>query len=217
MNLETLKKEQLSLLINRFPELEAISDSIGDAFEMLAECFQSGNRVFVAGNGGSASDANHIVGELMKSFRLKRPVDYNVTEKIKKTDANRAEHIINYLQCGLPIFSLTEQSSLLTAFSNDVSSDGIFAQQIFNYGHTGDVFWGISTSGNSRNIVDAAIVAKSKGMKVLALTGKGGGEISKFADIAIKAPENETYMIQEYHLPIYHCICLMLERYFYEK
>ena len=217
MHIPASQKKQIDSLTDRFPELAPLAETIYKYFCILKDAFISNHRVFIAGNGGSASDANHIVGELMKGFKLKRPISRRDAEKIISIDSDRAIQIIKNLQCGLPIYSLTEQSSLVTAYINDVSSENVFAQQVFNYGSEGDIFWGITTSGNSQNIVNAAIVAKAKGLKVLGLTGEFGGEMLKYADCIIKVPSHETYLVQEYHLPIYHCLCLMLEEYFYEQ
>ena len=168
----------------------------------------------IAGNGGSAADSNHIVGELMKSFELKRPIDDDIREKISNSDFY-ANELVNSLQGALPTISLNNHESLNTAFLNDVNPTATFAQQIMGYGVSGDVFLGISTSGNSKNVVMAAVVAKAKGLKVIGLTGERDSDLSKLADITIKAPDKITFKIQEYHLPIYHCLCRMLEQYFF--
>lgn len=208
--------EMLNDLLNRYPQLINEKQNILNAFELLKQAFENGNKLLVAGNGGSAADSNHIVGELMKSFELKRQIDTNLYEKIKNNEKYGKE-LIESLQGALPAISLNNHESLNTAFLNDVNPCATFAQQIIGYGKENDIFLGISTSGNSKNVVMAAIVAKAKGLKVIALTGSKKSELEELADITIKAPETRTFKIQEYHLPIYHCLCLMLEDYFFNK
>ena len=209
----------IDLLIKRYPVLEECTEAIINAYDILEKCFSSGHKLLIAGNGGSCADSEHIVGELMKSFKLPRRCPNSFAEKLKFIDPIRAEELVNKLQVGLPAISLTGHQSLNTAYLNDVSNGGIlsFAQQVYGYGKDGDVFLGISTSGNSKNIINAAIVAKASGLNVIGLTGEGGGELNNFSDVIIKAPSCETYMIQELHLPIYHCLCLMLEDKFFGK
>lgn len=201
-------------LIERYPALEGEKDNIFKSFELLKNAFLDGKKLLIAGNGGSAADSNHIVGELMKSFELKRPIDDDIREKISNSDFY-ANELVNSLQGALPTISLNNHESLNTAFLNDVNPTATFAQQIMGYGVSGDVFLGISTSGNSKNVVMAAVVAKAKGLKVIGLTGERDSDLSKLADITIKAPDKITFKIQEYHLPIYHCLCRMLEQYFF--
>lgn len=203
-------------LLKRYPSLEKERENIIKSFELLKNAFENGNKLLVAGNGGSAADSNHIVGELMKSFEIKRKIDKDVYNKIKANEKYGME-LINSLEGALPAISLNNHESLNTAFLNDVNPCATFAQQIIGYGNKEDVFLGISTSGNSKNVVMAAIVAKAKGLKVIALTGSKESELEKIADITIKAPETRTFKIQEYHLPIYHCLCLMLENYFFNE
>lgn len=203
-------------LLKRYPSLEKERGNIIKSFELLKNAFENGNKLLVAGNGGSAADSNHIVGELMKSFEIKRKIDKDVYNKIKANEKYGME-LINSLEGALPAISLNNHESLNTAFLNDVNPCATFAQQIIGYGNKEDVFLGISTSGNSKNVVMAAIVAKAKGLKVIALTGSKESELEKIADITIKAPETRTFKIQEYHLPIYHCLCLMLENYFFNE
>ena len=171
--------------------------------------------MLIAGNGGSSADAEHIVGELMKGFKKSRFVSEEFADKLRKIDGERAEELIEKLQGGLPAISLSSHPALCTAYLNDVDGNLIVAQQVYGYGKEGDVFLGISTSGNAKNIMYAAAVAKAKGMKVAALTGKDGGKLGKAADAAVIVPEPETYRIQELHLPIYHVLCLMLEERFF--
>lgn len=200
-------------LIKRYPALSVCKESILAAYEVLKECFKSGHRLYIVGNGGSCSDSEHIVGELMKSFKKRRRLSNDECEKLINIDPVRGKELANSLQWGFPCIALDSHPGLNSAFTNDVPNGGLmtYAQQLNVLGNEGDVFLGISTSGNSKNVMYASVVAKSKGLKVIGLTGEKGGELSKIADVCIKAPSSETFMIQEYHLPIYHCLCLMLE------
>lgn len=209
-------QEILEELIERYPILKECKNDIDEAFKVMVKSFETSHKMLIAGNGGSAADSNHIVGELMKSFELKRPISKELYEKIIKNE-KYGEMLANSLQGALPTISLNNHESLNTAFLNDVNPYVTFAQQVFGYGQTDDVFLGISTSGNSQNIVMAAIVAKAKGMKVIGLTGKKDSDLSSIADITIKVPETRVFKIQELHLPVYHCLCLMLEKYFFEN
>lgn len=195
-------------LIARHPILSCCLESIMQAEIALTDCFSSGGKLIVCGNGGSAADSDHIVGELMKSFRLKRPIDAKFAEAYRK--CNGIE-VPGWLEGALPAISLISHTAFLTAFSNDESAFGAFAQQVYGYGHNGDVLLGISTSGNSANVVEAAKVARAKEMKVIALTGQSESKLSRLADIAICVPETETYKIQELHLPVYHALCAAVE------
>jgi len=204
-------------LVNRYPALAAVRDDIELVYKHLVECYENGGKVLIVGNGGSAADSEHIVGELMKGFVKNRPVSAEMYEALVAVDPVRGEALAKNLQGGLPAIALTAHTSLNTAFANDRDPVMIYAQQVNGYGKPGDVFLGISTSGNAENVMYAAVTAKAKGMKVLALTGKDGGKLAKVADTSIIVPVQETYKIQELHLPIYHVLCLMLEDYFYEK
>ena len=210
-------QRHIDLLIERYPVLKECEESIIEAYDILEECFATGHKLLIAGNGGSNADAEHIVGELMKSFKLPRKCSKEFTDKLNAIDPVRGEELAEKLQGGLPAIALGGHQSLNTAFLNDVPNSGFitFAQQVYGYGREGDTFLGISTSGNSKNVLNAAIVAKAIGLKVIGLTGKSGGELTSMSDVSIKAPSNETYMIQEFHLPIYHCLCLMLEDTFF--
>ena len=204
-------------LVNRYPVLAKVRDDIEMVYKLLVECYENGGKVLIVGNGGSAADSEHIVGELMKGFIKNRPVSAEMYEALVAVDPVRGEALAKNLQGGLPAIALTAHTSLNTAFANDRDPVMIYAQQVNGYGKPGDVFLGISTSGNAENVMYAAVTAKAKGMKVLALTGKDGGKLAKVADVSIIVPEQETYKIQELHLPIYHVLCLMLEDYFYEQ
>jgi D-sedoheptulose 7-phosphate isomerase len=171
--------------------------------------------MLVSGNGGSAADADHIVGELMKGFLIPRRISDELGGKLIEIAGDDGRKISEKLQNALPTISLTNHNSLNTAFSNDVDGDMCFAQQTLGYGVKGDVFLGISTSGNSKNVLYAAIVAKAIDLKVIALTGVGGGRLAQIADVTIAVDEKETYKVQELHLPVYHCLCMMLEQRFF--
>ena len=208
-------EEQLQLLLERYPVLEACMEDIRKAYQLLESAFKNGNKLLVCGNGGSASDSEHIVGELMKEFKLKRKVYADHAAALKEIDPEMGQVLADNLQGALPAISLTGHSSLQTAFMNDALPELVFAQQVNGYGKLGDVFLGISTSGNSKNVLYAAVNAKAKGLKVIGLTGAKESKLMKYADVCIRVPETETYKIQELHLPVYHCLCLMLEEHFF--
>ena len=204
-------------LIGRYPNLEVCRGSLEAAYKTLEECFAGGGKLLIAGNGGSAADSDHIVGELMKGFVKRRPLSEELKQALAAADPVRGKELAEKLQGSLPAIALTNHAALSSAFANDVDGDFCFAQQVYGYGDPGDVLLAISTSGNSKNLMYAAAVAKAKGMKLIVLTGKDGGLLAKTADCALIAPSQETYMIQELHLPIYHTLCLMLEEtYFHE-
>ncbi|MCR5003203.1 MAG: SIS domain-containing protein [Bacteroidales bacterium] len=203
-------------LLTRYPELESCKETIIEAYQTIATTYLAGGKLLIAGNGGSASDAEHIVGELMKAFIKKRTIDQEFGAELVAVDKEMGQELADCLQGALPAIALDSHTSLNTAFANDVNPLLQFAQQINGYGKKGDSFLAISTSGKSKNILYAATVAKAKGMKVIGLTGKADSPLSKMADICIQVPRNETFMIQELHLPIYHAICLMLEERFFD-
>lgn len=205
----------IDLLVERYPALESLKTSIKTAYSIIADCYRNGGKLLITGNGGSAADAEHIVGELMKSFVLKRELSSEFTEQLVAADEELGTVLSKNLQGALPAIALDGHMSLTTAYMNDCEPLLCFAQQVNGYGKAGDVFLGISTSGNSKNILYAATVARAKGMKVVGLTGEKESKLSAFADVCIKVPQTETYMIQELHLPIYHCLCLMLEETFF--
>jgi len=213
--MESMFIKQINLLIYRYPQLEASREDIISSYLVLEESFENKGKLLVAGNGGSASDSEHIVGELMKEFKLKRRVYAEHVDALIAIDAEMGKVLADNLQGALPAICLVGQSSLTTAFMNDAIADLIFAQQVNGYGLPGDVFLGISTSGNSKNILYAAVAAKAKGLKVIGLTGARESKLSKLADICIRVPEIETYKIQELHLPVYHCLCAALEDKFF--
>lgn len=208
-------QKHIDLLVERYPVFEEIKQNIISAFSIMEECYQNEKKLLIAGNGGSAADSDHIVGELMKKFKISRPISNELAYKLKAIDPIRGEILAQNLECALPAISLSAHKALMTAYLNDVDGEDIFAQQLLGFGESGDAFLAISTSGNSKNIVDAAIVAKALGIKIIGLTGTTGGWLSEVANVCIKVPAVETYQIQEYHLPIYHCWCLMLEERFF--
>lgn len=207
--------DQLNLLIERYPKLAVCREDLQKAYELLEAAYQQGRKLLVCGNGGSASDSEHIVGELMKEFKLKRKVYSDHAAALKAIDPELGQVLADNLQGALPAISLTGHSSLQTAFMNDAVPELVFAQQVNGYGKPGDVLLGISTSGNSKNVLYAAVNAKAKGLKVIGLTGCKENKLMKYADVCIHVPETETYKIQELHLPVYHCLCLMLEEKFF--
>lgn len=211
--MEPLK--QIEELVERYSALKACKNEILAAYEILSESYSNGRKLLVCGNGGSASDSEHIVGELMKEFKLKRKVYSDQATALKAIDPELGQVLADNLQGALPAICLTGHSSLATAFMNDANADLVFAQQVNGYGKPGDVFLGISTSGNSKNVLYAAVNAKAKGLKVIGLTGAKESKLMKYADVCIRVPETETYKIQELHLPVYHCLCLMLEEKFF--
>lgn len=213
--LEKRIQRHINVLIERYPELITCKRDIEQAYLILEECYINDHKLLIAGNGGSAADAEHIAGELMKRFKILRPVPAEFSEKLKEIDPDRGENLAKNLERGLMAIPLVAHEALTTAYINDVDALGVFAQQLYGFGRSGDVFLGISTSGNSKNVMSATVVARALGIKVIGLTGINGGELAKVADVTIKVPETETYMIQERHLPIYHCLCLMLEDRFF--
>lgn len=213
---ERLRKH-INLLISRYPNLANIQNDIIDAYLLMEECYEKGGKILIAGNGGSAADSEHIAGELMKRFKRPRPVSAEFASKLKSIDFERGSELAKNLEQSLMAIPLVAHEALTTAYINDVDGLGVFAQQLFGYGRPGDIFLGISTSGNSKNIMNATVVARALNIKVVGLTGMTGGELATVADVVVKVPEEETYMIQELHLPIYHCWCLMLEDRFFGK
>lgn len=205
----------IDLLVERYPSLESAKNDIVAAYLLLEESYENGGKLLVAGNGGSAADAEHIVGELMKGFKLPRKPEADFAEKLVEENQELGSVLAENLQGALPAIALDGHSALSTAYMNDCEPLLCFAQQVNGYGKSGDVFLGISTSGNSRNVLFAATTAHAKGLKVIGLTGAKDSKLKDMSDVCIKAPQTETYMIQELHLPIYHCLCLMLEDKFF--
>lgn len=213
--LEDRIQKHLDNLMRRHPALIVCSENIERAYLIIEECYKNDGKLLIAGNGGSAADAEHIAGELMKRFKSPRPISKELSDRLKEIDLVRGEQLSKNLEMALMAIPLVAHEALTTAYINDVDGLGVFAQQLFGYGRPGDVFLGISTSGNSENIINATVVARALGIKVVGLTGGKGGELAKVSDVAIKVPETETYLIQELHLPVYHCLCRMLEDKFF--
>ncbi len=207
MNLEDVVEN----LVQRYPSLETCIESVRKAGEAMVECYQKDCKLLICGNGGSASDSDHIVGELMKSFSKKRPVTNEFTKQLQESSIERGTLLASKLERGLTAISLNAHGGLISAISNDIGGDFIFAQQVLGYGRKNDILLAISTSGNSVNILDACITAKALGMKVIGLLGETGGKIKSFCDVAICVPATNTAEVQEYHLPIYHALCIMVE------
>ncbi len=213
-----MKKEVLAVyqeLLKRYPDLEGIKEHILSAYEILAECYRNGGKVMTCGNGGSCSDSEHIVGELMKSFTFKRKIREDVFNNLEAAGEMGVE-LTKYLEGALPAISLCGHPALTTAYLNDTNPQMTFAQQVYGFGEKGDVLITISTSGNSKNCLYAAQTARAMGIKVITLTGITGGKLMDLSDVTICAPSCTTFKIQEYHLPIYHALCAMLENEFFE-
>ena len=205
----------LDNLISRYPELDTAYDNIWNTYKILEEAYSSGRKLLVAGNGGSAADSEHIVGELMKGFLKPRKLEKEACDRLKSIDEKLGTVLADNLQGALPSIAITGHVGLSTAYLNDCNPLLSFAQQVNGFGREGDVFLGISTSGNSENILYALVTAKAKGMKTIGLSGRDGGKMKAFCDEIIIVPEKETFKIQELHLPVYHALCLMLEERFF--
>jgi len=215
--MEKRTEKLLEEFIGRYPHLGVCREEMAAAYAILEECYASDHKLLIAGNGGSAADAEHIAGELMKRFRVPRPCPGDFAERLIAVDPERGPALARNLERSLMAIPLVAHEALTTAYINDVDGLGVFAQQLYGFGRPGDVFLGISTSGSSRNILSATVVARAVGIKVIGLTGEGGGELAKVADVTIRVPETETYKIQELHLPVYHALCLMLEDHFFGR
>lgn len=213
--MEASLHRQVDLLIRRYPILAPCRQSIIDAYQIMEECYSRDGKLLIAGNGGSAADAEHIAGELMKRFQTPRPIPRSFAKRLREVDPVRGEQLSRELERGLMAIPLVAHEAMTTAFINDVDGYGVFAQQLYGFGRPGDVFLGISTSGNSRNVLSATVVARALGIRVVGLTGAGGGELARVADAVVRVPQTQTYQIQELHLPVYHCWCMMLEEHFF--
>lgn len=210
-------QRHIDLLMERYPELTICEQSIIDAYLVMEECYLKDGKLLIAGNGGSAADSEHIVGELMKGFKLPRKTEAEFAAKLVAANEELGSVLADNLQGALPAIALDGHPALSTAYMNDCEPLLCFAQQINGYGRAGDVFLGISTSGNSKNILYAATTAHAKGMKVIGLTGAKDSKLAQMSDVCIRVSKTETHMIQELHLPVYHCLCLMLEDRFFGK
>lgn len=205
----------LNELINRYPSLKVCLDEIKQAEKIIINTYEANGKLLVCGNGGSCADSEHIVGELMKGFLSLRPLSEEIKNELKTNNPMLDNDILNKLQGALPAIALTGHNGLSTAFSNDVDPSLVFAQQLLGLGIKGDVLIGITTSGNSDNVCKAANLAKAMGIKVIGLTGQKGGKLKEISDNCICVPENETFKVQELHLPIYHYLCASAEKYFF--
>lgn len=214
-NLEPRIKKYVNLLIERYPILDVCKSDIIHAYFVMEKCYENGGKLLIAGNGGSAADSEHIVGELMKSFKIARKPSQDFRDKLAEANVELGSVLADKLQGALPAIALDGHAAFNTAYINDVEPLLCFAQQVNGYGKEGDVFLGISTSGNSKNVLFAATTAKAKGMKAVGLTGAKESGLSAMCDVCIRVPKTEVYMIQELHLPVYHCLCLMLEDKFF--
>lgn len=198
------------------PSLAECLTPVVRAQDLLQNCLAMGKKILVCGNGGSAADSEHIVGELMKGFHLKRPVDTQFRHRLNEHfgDEN-GEDLADHLQGAMPAISLVSQSALLTAFMNDVDASMVFAQQVYGYGKPGDCLLVLSTSGNSKNIIKAVQVAAACGVKTIGMTGENGGELAPLCEVCIRVPSNSTPVIQQYHQKVYHALCAELEVHFF--
>lgn len=210
-------KEILDTFVQRYPALSECREAMWNAAQILVESYSQGGKLLIAGNGGSAADAEHIVGEMMKSFVLPRALPEGYGEALTACDPELGAVLRDNLQGALPAIALDGHVALSTAYLNDCEPLLGFAQQVGGYGRPGDVFLGISTSGNSKNVLYAAVAAKARGMKLIGLTGEKPNKLERFTDVCIKVPATETFKVQEYHLPVYHCLCLMVEKHFFGK
>ena len=215
--MKKIVKNELDELIKRYPQLDVCKKDIEKAYLLLQKTYDKNGKLLIAGNGGSAADSEHIAGELMKRFKITRPINKELADKLMKIDPERGELLVKNLEMPLRAVPLTSHIAITTAYMNDADATGVFAQQMLGFGNEGDVFLAISTSGNSENIISACVVAKAMGIKIIGLTGEKESKLSKYSDICIRVPETETYKIQELHLPVYHALCLMLESNFFGK
>ena len=214
LKIHTPEREEEELFA-RYPALECCRKDVRALYEACARAFARGGKLLVAGNGGSAADSEHIVGELMKSFKIKRPADGKLAGALSEKFGEEGARIARGLEGCLPAIPLTSMPALSTAFMNDADPELAFSQMLSGYGREGDVFLGITTSGNSRNVCAALMTAKAMGMTAAALTGEGGGKAAALADVCVCVPAKETFAVQEYHLPVYHALCAMLEARFF--
>ncbi len=214
-----MKKNALNLLdelLGRYPELVDTKDAVTQVVELICRTYHSGGKALVCGNGGSAADSEHIVAELMKGFLSKRELPQAHIDLFSKSGPDNSECLAKKLQRGVPAISLSGHTALVTAIMNDIDPYMIYAQQVYVYGKPEDMFIGLSTSGNAKNVCNALKVARVMGLPTVGFTGCGNPAFESLCDIVIKAPEHETHRVQEYHLPIYHTICLMVEQELFE-
>jgi len=202
---------ELTILFSNYPDLKGCRESILDAFQLLSNCYRQGGLIMVCGNGGSAADAEHIVGELMKGFKMKRPMKQEKRHWIQTMFPADGEFLTENLQQAIPAISLISQTSISTAFANDVNAEMVFAQMVFGYGKPDDVLIGLSTTGNSANVVNACKIAKALGIRTIAFTGEKASRLSELCNVTIQVPAQEVFRVQELHQPVYHTLCAMLE------
>ena len=214
LEVKEITKKIYEELFNRYPTLNVVKESVLNAFELIKSVYLQGGTLYCCGNGGSAADSEHIVGELLKSFKKPRKIDENVAKNLLEFGEDGA-YLLSKLEGALPAVSLVSQTGILTAFSNDKSWDTAIAQQLYGLGKQGDCLLALSTSGNSKNCMYAVLAAKAKGIKTVAFAGALGGNLKEVCDECICVPATETYQVQELHLPIYHCLCAMLEEEFF--
>jgi D-sedoheptulose 7-phosphate isomerase len=205
----------LDTLCDRYPSLTVVKNSIAEAARMIITCYSNSGKLLICGNGGSCADADHFAAELMKSFESARPLDETFKKRLYEISGTRGKYLGENLEHSLPAIPLPSHTALATAISNDTGASLVYAQQLIGYGDEGDVLIGISTSGNSQNIVDACITAKALNLNVIGITGKTGGKMKQYCDLLINVPETRTAWVQELHLPVLHTICLMVENHFY--
>ena len=204
-------QHEFDLLFSHYPALKGCEDSITEAYQLMSNCYHTNGLIMVCGNGGSAADAEHIVGELMKDFKIKRPLNREQRQLIRSAFPDDSEFLSENLQQAIPAISLVSQTSFSTAFINDVNVEMAFAQLVLGYGKSGDVLIGLSTTGNSRNVVNACKIAKALGIRTIGFTGSTESLLSEICDVTIRVPAMEVYRVQELHQPVYHALCAMLE------
>jgi len=207
----------LEQLCERYPSLSGLKTTISEAAGVIIECYTRGGKLLVCGNGGSCADADHFAAELMKSFESRRPLEESLKERLTEISGSRGRILAEKLEHALPAISLASNTALSTAISNDIDPSLVFAQQVIGYGNEGDLLIGISTSGNSQNVVDACITARALNLNIIGITGETGGKMKHHCDILINVPETRTARVQELHLPVLHAVCLIVENHFYSR
>ena len=215
MSIEAVIKPFITELVKKYPILSPAAQDVEAAAALLISSVEKGGKILICGNGGSSADADHIVGELMKGFIHSRPLNQTQIDALIKVGGDHGAWMGKHLQQAIPAISLGSPTALITAVLNDTDPDLIFAQQVMGLGKETDVLWGLSTSGNAKNVSAAAVVAKSLGLVTLAMTGKKDSQLSKICDVCIQVNESATYKIQELHLPVYHTLCLIIEKWFF--
>jgi len=198
-----------------YPDLLPCLPDVAAAYDLLTTCFSGRGKLLVCGNGGSAADAEHIVGELVKAFMLPRPLPAPIRARLEAGHGDAGRYLAAHLQGGLPAIALSAHTALATAFANDVAADLVFAQQVYVYGQPGDVLLALSTSGRSANVLHALRTARSRGVRTVGLTGRSGGDMIPLCDVLVRVPFDETPRIQERHLPIFHALCIAVEAHFF--